>query len=298
MKPASLLSALLAAALVAGTAAAGAGTLDKARAAAKFTIGYNKDARPFSYQSGGKPAGYAIPLCDKVAEALKAQLNAPTLVVEYVPVTLDEAFRAVDQGRIDLLCGAVPTLERRTLVDFSIPILLTGTGVAVRSDAPLRLTDALAGRDPVDAPVWRGSTDQAPQHVKLAVVAGLPLEKVLGTHLKERRIYADVVQVKDPEAGLQLLAGGGADAFFHDRLLLVEAVGSSKAGGVKVLDRLFRRDFVALGTRRNDDEFRLLVDFTLSRLYRTQDMSALYTRHFGPPNPAVLDFFDLVALPD
>jgi ABC-type amino acid transport substrate-binding protein len=117
--------------------------------------------------------------------------------------------------------------------------------------------------------------------------------------LKERRIVADVVPVKDTEAGLQLLAGRGADAFFSDRALLLDAVNHSPApGDVVVLDRLFRRDFVALAMRRNDDAFRLLVDRTLSRMYRTQDMAALYTKHFGAPNGAALDFFDLVALPD
>jgi hypothetical protein len=33
-------------------------------------------------------------------------------------------------------------------------------------------------------------------------------------------------------------------------------------------------------------------------MYRTQDMVALYTKHFGPPSGAAADFFNLVALPD
>ena len=93
--------------------------------------------------------------------------------------------------------------------------------------------------------------------------------------------------------------GRGADVFFSDRLLLLDAAARSKVSGdVVVLDRLFRRELVALAMRRDDDDFRLLVDRTLSQMYRTQDMVALYTRYFGAPKGAALDFFDLVALPD
>lgn len=290
--------ALGAASLLGLAAIAGAGTLDKARDSGKLTIGF-LDARPFAYTEGGKARGYAIAVCDKVVDAVKAQLNLQSLQVDYVPVAANEAFRLVADGRVDLLCGAVPSLERRVLVDFSIPVMLTGTGVAVRSDAPPRLVQALSGLVQPERPVWRGSTDQAPQRVKLAVVGGIPLEKVLGSRLKERRIVADVVPVKDVDTGLQLLAGKDADAFFLDRSLLVDAVARNKGGGgVQVLDRVFGRDVVALALRRDDDDFRLLVDRTLSRLYRTQDMADLYARYFGPPPPATRDFFDLVALPD
>jgi ABC-type amino acid transport substrate-binding protein len=292
---------IAAGALLLGLApAAGAATLEKVRDAGKITIGYNQEARPFAFaEGGGKPVGYAITVCDKVVDALKADLKLQALAAEYVPLAPADAVKAVEQGRVDLLCGAVPSLERRALVDFSIPIVLTGTGAAVRADAPARLVQALSGREAAARPIWRGSTDQAPQRVRLAVVAGIPLEKALESQLKERRIVADVVPVKDTEAGLQLLASHGADAFFSDRALLIDAATRSKApGDVVVLDRLFRRDPVALAMRRNDDDFRLAVDRALSRMYRTQDMVALYTKHFGPPSGAAADFFNLVALPD
>ena len=129
--------------------------------------------------------------------------------------------------------------------------------------------------------------------------ATLPLEKALTARLKDaahRR--ASWCRCKDTEAGLALLARRGADVFFSDRLLLLDAATrSTVSGDVVVLDRLFRREPLALAMRRDDDDFRLLVDRTLSRLYRTQDMVALYTRYFGTPKGAALDFFDLVALP-
>ena len=41
----------------------------------RITLGYGAEARPFSFQdSGGKPIGYGVELCARVAEALKAEL--------------------------------------------------------------------------------------------------------------------------------------------------------------------------------------------------------------------------------
>jgi ABC-type amino acid transport substrate-binding protein len=292
----ALLASLLA--LAAALPAFAAGALDKAKAGGKLSFGYAGDARPFAYaDSAGKAAGYGIELCTRIGDAVKSELKLSELAIEFVALAPQEAFRAVEQGKVDLLCGAVPTLERRGLVDFSIPIMLSGTSVAVRADAPLRLVRVLSGRESV-GPAWRGSPDLAPQRVVIAVVGGVALEKTLTTTLKERRIVADIVSVKDTAAGLQMLASGAAHAFFSDRALLLDAVARGGASQAVVLDRLFRRDIVALAMHRNDDEFRLVVDRALSRLYRSADMGALYSRHFGTPTEAARDFFQLVALPD
>ena len=290
-------AALFGSLLCVGAAASAAGTLDKIKESGKLTLGYSTEARPFSFADAGKPAGYGVELCNKVADALKADLKLGSLAVDFVALSRDEAFRAVEQGRADLLCGAVPTLERRKGVDFSIPIMLSGTGVAIRSDAPLRLVQALSGVEPA-SPVWRGSTDQAPQRVVLAVVGGAPLEKALASRLKERRIVAELMPVKDADAGLQALRSGTAHAFFSDRAVLLDAAARQPAGELVVLDRIYRREVVALAMRRNDDDFRLAVDRALSRLYRSQEVIAIYSKHFGTPTAGARDFFELVALPD
>lgn len=284
--------------LGAAAPALAAGTLDKVKETGKLTLGYASDARPFAYtDASGKAAGYAIELCNQVADAVKSELKLATLAVEFVALPPPEAFRAVEQGKADMLCGVVPTLERRALVDFSIPIMLSGTTAAIRTDTAARIAQALSGRPP-SGPAWRGSPDQAPQRAVLAVVGGTALEKTLATRLKERRIVAEVVAVKDSAAGLQLLASRGADAFINDRALLLDAVASGGSSDIVVLDLLFRRDIVALATRRNDDDFRLAVDRALSRLYRTPDMARIYTKHFGVPGADAVEFFQLVALPD
>ena len=73
---------------------------------------------------------------------------------------------------------------------------------------------------------------------------------------------------------------------------------AAPAGELLVVDRIFTREPLALALRRGDDAFRLVVDRSLSRLFRSKDFAALYTSHFGTPDAGTLEFFQSVALPD
>jgi ABC-type amino acid transport substrate-binding protein len=276
----------------------GAGTLDKIKESGKVVLGYSTDAAPYAYtDSAGAPAGYAVTLCGRVVNALKVELGLPSLAATYVPLERDNALAAIQQGKADLLCGAVPTLERRATVDFSIPIMLSGASVAVRNDAPARIMQALQGTAPSGA-TWRGSTDQAPVRGIVTVIGGSVLEQQLTDALKQRRVLVEIQTVNNPVEGVQMLAANKTNVFFGDHAALLDAVAHSKsAGDIKVLDRIYRRNVIALALRR-DDDFRLAVDRALSRLYRSGDMTGLYTASFGKPSQLVLDFFQLVAIPD
>jgi ABC-type amino acid transport substrate-binding protein len=284
---------------IAGTAQAAA-TLDQVQKSGKLSIGYFPSAQPFSStDASGKASGYAIALCQKVADAVKTELRLAALTVDFVPLTGEDRFRAVEEGRIDLLCGAVPTLARRKTLDFSIAIFASGTSVLVRADAPARLKQALSGSELPDQPYWRGAQGQAPERKSVAVVGGTTVERALLDRMLELHISVDIVKVKDREEGLKLVREGGAAAFFGDRASLLAAAKSSPKGGeVVVLDRIFRREPVALALRRSNDDFRLLIDKTLSRLYRSDEMAPLYTTYFGKPDQNARIFFDVMALPE
>jgi ABC-type amino acid transport substrate-binding protein len=50
--------------------------------------------------------------------------------------------------------------------------------------------------------------------------------------------------------------------------------------------------------QRGDEDFRLLVDRALSRLYASEDLHFLYAKWFGEPGEFALEFFRLSALPE
>ena len=279
--------------------ASAAGTLDKVRDSGKLTLGYRSDTRPFAFSDGGKPAGFSIALCQKVADAVKAELKLPSLAVDFVPLTATDRFEAVQQGRVDLSCGTdTPTLERRALVDFSIPIFFAGTGALLRADADRRLRDAMEDRPAPTQPVRRGAPGVFSSNVVFAAVGGTTIEKSLIDGLRTRRIAVTVARVPDYAAGVQMVLDRRAAALFGDRPVLLDAAKRGPADELMVLERRFTREPLALSLRRGDDAFRLLVDRSLSRLFRSPEIGPLYTTYFGAPDPGVLEFFQSVALPD
>ena len=277
-----------------------AGTMDTVQKSGKLMLGYRLDARPFSYRDAqGNAAGYSVALCRKVAEDLKAELKHGALTGEFVPVSSEDRFSALQQGKIQVLCDpATETLSRRSTVSFSIPVFASGTGVLVRRDAPARLKEVLSGIR-ASGPTWRASAYQTLEKRTFAVVAGTTGERWTIQRRDELGLNAEVVAVKDYATGLQRLTERQADALFGDRAILLDAAkGGPSAGKVILLDRYFTRETVALGLPRGDEEFRLFVDRSLSRLFRSKDIGPLYEAHFGKPDKSALTFFELIALPE
>ena len=70
------------------------------------------------------------------------------------------------------------------------------------------------------------------------------------------------------------------------------------AGDLLVIERLFTHESVALVLGRNDDDFRLVVDRALSKLYASPEFETLYLKWFGEPDDATKAFFRMSALPE
>ncbi|HMA88423.1 MAG TPA: amino acid ABC transporter substrate-binding protein, partial [Burkholderiales bacterium] len=275
-------------------------TLDAVKSAGKIRFGYHADARPFSYKDeSGNAAGYSIALCRKIADDLKTQLKLPALTVEWVPVTLEGRFADVAQGKVDLLCSAdSDTLARRAEVSFSIPVFPGGIGALVRADAPSGLRDILERRPP-SRPLWRGTPGQVLQAQTFSVVANTTSATWLGERLDTLQLTAKVVPVDSYAAGIEALLAGKAGVFFGDRAILLDtAARSPSAGDLSVLDRHFTYEPIALALKRGDEDFRLAVDRSLSRLFRSDEIDPLYAKWFGKPDRDARDFFRLSALPE
>ena len=88
------IAALALLAAIVASAPASAQTLDRIRDTKTIKLGYEPDARPFSFKDeAGKPAGYAVALCTIVADTAKTELGLTELTVEWVPLDGDARFR-------------------------------------------------------------------------------------------------------------------------------------------------------------------------------------------------------------
>lgn len=276
-------------------------TLEQVRSTGKLTLGYLAEARPLSYRNeSGNPDGYAVALCRGIAAIVKAELNQPSLSVQFVQVGAD-AIDALRDGRIDLLCApAQPTLSRREKVSFSIPIFASGNSVMMRKDAPAAFRDLIEERSPDEGPLWRGSPRlQVLNERNFAVVGGTSAERLTRERKQELRVTSVISPVPDLDSGVQRVLDGRSDAFIAERSVLLDVAKRHPSGDqLIVADRLFDHEALALAMRRGDEDFRLLVDKTLSRLYRTGRIDGIYERHLGKPNAVTRGWFRLVAEPE
>lgn len=280
--------------------AAGA-TLDGIRQTGTLRLGYLEDARPFSYvDEAGKPAGYAVALCEKIAAAAREALGKPGLRTEFVAVPSPDRLAAVKQGKVDLMCAAgAVTLSGREQADFSIPAFPGGIGALLRKDAPERMRAILAGEPHPKRPVWRASLGQILEKRKFAVVASSPTQTWLEKQIDEFEIIATIEPVAEIADGVEAVVKRRADVFFSDRATLLDASKRSPAADeLVVLPREFTYAPYAMAMQRGADDLRLLVDRTLSRLYRSGEIDAIYTRFFGKPSGEVQVFFQHTALPE
>jgi polar amino acid transport system substrate-binding protein/glutamate/aspartate transport system substrate-binding protein len=234
-------------------------------------IGFREDAAPFSYRNElGHPVGFSVELCGVIVGDLKQELDRPDLLVEFIGVGAENRFTALQDGTIDLLCGATTaTLSRRELVDFSIPTFIDGASVLYRKGGPADF-EGLAGH-------------------KVGVRGGTTTEAALQETLAKFSIAAEVVSVSDHTDGLAMLEGNELAAYFADQsILLFLLLQSGAQDELWLSGRFFTREPYALALPRGDHDFRLAVDRSLSRLYRSGAMGGLFTKSFGMAKPSQL----------
>ena len=227
-----------------------------------------------------------------------ATLELEELAVEYLPVSTEERFQAVADGRVDILCGAsTVTLERRELVSFSIPVFRTGIAAVMRADAPAFLRDTLAKRRstlPARAALFQAFTDRI-----FGVRANTTAETWLRGGIRSLASNATLVSVDSHDDGLRQVGDGELDAYFADRAILLGLIAARSDPDQFVIgERLYTHEPYGLALAKGGEDFRLLVDRSLSRVYRTLEVVPIFTRYIGRPGRGVVRRFLMTALPE
>ena len=115
-------------------------------------------------------------------------------------------------------------------------------------------------------------------------------------------IDAQVVTVKEHLAGLNAMHRGEVDAYAGDQTVLIGlniAVGEQMP--MKLSEQNYSYEPYGLVLRRNDAEFKQVVNQTLARLYRTGEIVEVYDRWFGKlgkPSPLLVTMYALNGLPE
>src|SRR5918911_2389437 len=76
--------------------------LEKVKATKTMAIGYREASLPFSFLGNdGKPAGYAIDLCNLIAASIQQQLGLSDLQIKWIAVTPENRMAMVANGTVD-----------------------------------------------------------------------------------------------------------------------------------------------------------------------------------------------------
>ncbi|MBB1604501.1 amino acid ABC transporter substrate-binding protein [Variovorax sp. UMC13] len=270
----SVLNALLllgAAALwpVAAAQAQEGGTLAKIKASGAITYGYRESSFGFSYLDANlKPVGYSIEICNRIVEAVKTELQLPAIDIKYQAVTSANRIPLVANGTVDIECGSTTNLvERQKQVAFSPDIFRYNVRMLVRADSGIRSIADLQGKTVV-------------------TTTGTTSFRLLREADKGRNLEVNNLGGKDHSDSFLLVESGRAQAFVLDDILLAGQIANARnPKDFVITGESLRTENQALMLRKDDPEFKALVDRVVGGMMKSGEMEKLYNKWFTSPIP-------------
>jgi glutamate/aspartate transport system substrate-binding protein len=244
-------------------------TLDKIKETGKIAFGYREASIPFAYLGAdNKPTGLSLELCAAVADRLKSELKRPALEIEYIPVNASNRIPLLQNGTIDIECGSTTnTTERQKQVTFSIATYVASPRWLVSASSAVTGLNGLEGQTVV---VTQGSLNFAGAQKSIT----------------DQKLNAKIVQAKDHAESLLMLSTGRAAAWFEDDILVAGLVANAlDPKAYRMLPVTYAPTYYGLMTRRDDPEFKALVDAAIREKMTSGEFNKLYSRWFEQPIP-------------
>ena len=261
------LSAMLAA--TGASQAQDAPTLARIKSSGAITIGYRDASFGFSYLDGNqKPVGYSIDICQRIVEAIKTDLKLPAIEVRYQGVTSANRIPLVQNGTVDIECGSTTNLvERQKQVAFSPDIFRYNVRTLVKADSGIRSIVDLQGKTVV-------------------TTAGTTSFRLLREADKGRNLEVTQLAGKDHTDSFLLVESGRAQAFVLDDILLAGQIANARSPkDYAIVGESLRTENQSLMFRKDDPDFKAVVDRVVIGMMKSGEMEKLYNRWFMAPIP-------------
>ncbi|WP_153146770.1 glutamate/aspartate ABC transporter substrate-binding protein [Dechloromonas sp. H13] len=263
-------AALIAAAIAATPALAQESpTLKKIKDTGTITLGHRESSIPFSYYNDQQQViGYSQELMLKAVDGVKEQLKLAKLDTKLMPVTSANRITLVQNGTIDIECGSTTNnLERQKQVGFSTTIFVIGTKLMTKKDSGIKDFPDLAGKNVV-------------------TTAGTTSERLLRKMNEEKQLKMNIISAKDHGEAFLTLETGRAVAFMMDDALLYgEMAKAKKPGDWIVTGTAQSKEAYGCMLRKDDPEFKKIIDAALSKAMTSGDAEKIYAKWFMNPIP-------------
>ena len=241
-----------------------ADTLSTIKERGAFLLGHRESSSPFSYvNEKGDPVGYSVDICLKIFDAVKLDLKSPALKLTYVSLKPADRITAVKSGRVDVECGSTTnTVERQKDVAFSYTTFVAGARLLASKSANLKELVDLRGKTVV-------------------VTEKTTTEKVLERINKERNLGFNVISAKDHAEGFLKMETGAAIAVANDDALLFGLVTKAKEpNSYDFVGKYVSVEPYGIMYRKDDSAFTKLMDVTVSNLFSSGQLRAIYGKWF------------------
>lgn len=243
-------------------AAAAETTLEKIDKSGTLTIGTRRGSPPFAYiNQKNEWVGFSIDLVERaVLPAIQKKLNKQ--------VKLDKK-ESTPQTRIPLLTAnsadliaetMTDTQARRESVDFSLTFFVTGAQFLVKKGSPIKGIQSIANR--------RVAAQQGSTNAKI---------------VRERVPNAKLLEFPDQPAAFQALAQGQVQAYTNDGIQLAGLRAKApKPDEWAVVGEFFSYEPYGMAMRKNDSDFRQVVNVGLMDAISSGLYFEIYEKWFGP----------------
>lgn len=248
------------------------GTLRKIADSGVVAIGYHdhESSLPFTYVSAqGAPQGYSYDISLKIAEAIRRELNMPTLQIKPVPFTTQNRLSIIQNGTSNLTCGATThTTEREKLVSFSNTIYIAGSRLMTRKDSGIKDFGDLTGKSVV-------------------TFAASTTEKILRKLNSDKAARINIVSSFDRgDTPLSILQAGQADAYMMDDVLLYGTISLAwHPEQWVVTGKPQSFEAYACILPKDDPAYKKVVDQEIARLMKSGEFEAIYRKWLLSPIP-------------
>ncbi|HYF16393.1 MAG TPA: amino acid ABC transporter substrate-binding protein [Ramlibacter sp.] len=259
-------------ALLAGAAAAQAqaqDTLKKVTDSNKITLAYRESSVPFSYVAGaGKPVGFSVDLAEAIVAEVKRVTNKPNLEVAWQAVTSQNRIPLLVNGTIDLECGSTTNNSTRAKeVSFAINHFYTGTRLLVKKTSNIKNYKDLMGKT-------------------VASTTGTTNAQVMRQYNQAQNLNINLVLGKDHADSMLLVDAGRAVAFAMDDILLFGLIATAKNPAEwEVVGESLQVEPYACMLRKDDPNFKKLVDGVIGNMMKNGQFEKGYTKWFEQPIP-------------
>jgi glutamate/aspartate transport system substrate-binding protein len=261
-------AALLLGLAVCGTAGA-QDTLKKIRDSGTITLGHRDSSIPFSYYDDKQQVvGYAMDICGKIVDAIKANLKLKKLDVKLNPVTSATRIPLMANGTIDLECGSTTNnLDRQKQVAFATTHFVTANRYVAKKASNIKSLADLKGKTVVST---SGTTN-----IKWATEENA-----------KQKLNMNIIAAKDHAEAFLTVETGRAAAFFMDDILLYSLVANSRnPSDWEIGKEAYTVEPYGIMLRKDDAAFKKVVDGAINALYKSGEINKIYEKWFSKPIP-------------